>query len=85
MVGNSGSWKTEPPNSEDEWLPEGPIDPKKLLIRYIIQRIKECASPEEVLDEIPAFLQGNQLPKCVKSEAMNLIAWAIRTFRPEQR
>ena len=47
-VGNSGSWNTEPPNSEDEWLPEGPIDPHKILIKYIIGRIKDGLSAEDL-------------------------------------
>jgi hypothetical protein len=62
------------------WEPEE-VPPRKKLISFIIRRVKEGASKEQLLDiEVPEFLDSNGLPLFPRWDVENMIDWAMRKF-----
>ena len=77
--GNTQSaWKTE---TESAWQP-GEVSPRNMLLWFIVQRVKQGASKDQLLEEVPEYIEQNQLPPFLQGDVEGMISWAVRKFSP---
>ncbi len=78
MVNTVSSWETE-----SDWEREDGKTPKQVLMRYIIDEVQQDTTKADLLDrKVLEFIKQNGLPSFKKSEVVNMIDWAIKTFLP---
>jgi hypothetical protein len=67
-------------NSSQLWQPEE-ITPRQKVIYFVIRRIKEGATKQQLMgDEVSSFIEENDLPSMLTSDAEGIVNWAIRKF-----
>lgn len=65
---------------EKSWNTEE-VSPRTKVISFIIKRIKEGASKEQLLDkEVPEFIEANGLPAFPRWDIERIIGWARKKF-----
>ncbi len=67
-------------NTSQLWQPEE-ITPRQKVIYFVIRRIKEGATKQQLMGgEVSTFIEENDLPPMLTSDAEGIVNWAIRKF-----